>query len=468
MQANPTDGIYSASASLPNMRMPTPIACLLLLLVSAPAARAQSATGRPDILFILADDLGWNDLSCQGSPEVRTPNLDSLCRSGMRLTRFYANSPVCAPTRAALMTGRYPDRVGVPGLIRTIPTDNWGYLDPQAVLLPALLKAAGYHTAHVGKWNLGFESPNMPGEKGFDHFHGWLEDMMDDYWKHRRHGRNYMRLDHDTIDPQGHATDLFSQWSVDYIRSRAASPQPFFLYLAYNAPHFPVQPPQEWLDRVRERLPNANPRRAALIALIEHMDAGIGRVVQALRETGRLDNTLILFASDNGGNLADSADNGPLRDGKQSMYEGGLRVPAFAAWKGRIPAQSTSEVPLMTMDVVPTLLELTATNTRSTIEGRSFLPIVLGRSSDFPDRPMYFIRREGGTRYGGNAYHALRVGPWKLLQNSPYAPQELYHLDDDPLETRNRISEEPEVRNRLNALLMQHIQEGGKTPWQRR
>lgn len=444
------------------------IAILILALGVSQTAGAQSPSRHPDILVILADDLGWSDLSCQGSREVQTPHIDSLRRAGMRLTHFYANSPVCAPTRAALMSGRYPDRVGVPGLIRTIPTDNWGYLDPGTMLLPAMLKTSGYHTAHVGKWNLGFESPNLPNEKGFDHFHGWLEDMMDDYRTHRRHGRNYMRLNRDTIDPQGHATDLFTQWSVDYIRSRASSPQPFFLYLAYNAPHFPVQPPPEWLDRVRKRLPGINPRRAALIALIEHMDAGIGRVMQALRESGRLDNTLILFTGDNGGNLADSADNGPLRDGKQSMYEGGLRVPTLAAWKGHIPPNSTSSVPLMSMDIVPTLLELTETSSRSPLEGRSFLPVLLGSTGMVPERPMYFIRREGGIRYGGNAYHALRLGPWKLLQNSPYAPQELYNLDDDPLESRNRIGTEPEVRGRLNALLMQHIQEGGKAPWQRR
>jgi arylsulfatase A-like enzyme len=444
------------------------IAILLIALGVSQTAGAQPPSRRPDILVILADDLGWNDLSCQGSREVQTPHIDSLRRSGMRLDAFYANSPVCAPTRAALMSGRYPDRVGVPGLIRTIPTDNWGYLDPGTVLLPAMLKASGYHTAHVGKWNLGFESPNLPNEKGFDHFHGWLEDMMDDYRTHRRHGRNYMRLNRDSIDPQGHATDLFTQWSVDYIRSRASSPQPFFLYLAYNAPHFPVQPPREWLDRVRKRLPDVTPRRAALIALIEHMDAGIGRVIQALRETGRLDNTLILFTGDNGGNLADSADNGPLRDGKQSMYEGGLRVPTLATWRGHIPPNSTSSVPLMSMDISPTLLELTGTPVRSPSDGRSFLPVLMGSTEKAPGRPMYFIRREGGLRYGGNAYHALRIGPWKLLQNSPYAPQELYNLDDDPLESRNRIDAEPEVRSRLNAILMHHIQEGGKTPWQRR
>jgi len=138
-------------------------AALALILASviptAPPLHAQHRVQRPDILLILVDDLGWNDLSCQGSPEVLTPHIDSIRRAGMRFTRFYANSPVCAPTRAALMSGRYPDRVGVPGLIRSIPTDNWGYLDPAAALLPALLKASGYHTAHVGKWNLGFESP---------------------------------------------------------------------------------------------------------------------------------------------------------------------------------------------------------------------------------------------------------------------------------------------------------------------
>ena len=438
-----------------------------LLLVSGPLLAQKPDRTRPNILLILTDDLGWNDLSIYGAKDLRTPHIDALCRAGMRFDRFYSNSPVCAPTRASLMTGRYPDRVGVPGLIRSLPDNNWGFLDPSAVLLPSRLKSAGYHTAHVGKWNLGFDPPNLPNDKGFDHFHGWLEDMMDDYWLHRRHGRNYMRSDTQVIDPSGHATDLFTQWSADYIHARAKEPRPFFLYLAYNAPHFPVQPPKEWLDRVLKREPGIGPKRASLVALIEHMDDGIGKVMKALNESGQYDNTLVIFTGDNGGNLSDSAGNGPLRDGKQSMYEGGIRVPTALSWPGVIAAGSISNGLNLSMDIFPTIMDLAGLSRGEQTDGRSFLPTLLGTPEVAEERPLYFIRREGGERYGGKAYHAIRLGDWKLLQNSPFQPMELYNLREDPMEQNDRINTEPAIYRKLNALLMQHIQEGGKTPWQR-
>jgi arylsulfatase A-like enzyme len=192
-----------------------------LALPGGPAWAGRSSSGRPNVLVILVDDLGYGDLSSYGATDLQTPNIDGLVTSGMRFESFYANCPVCSPTRAALLTGRYPDLVGVPGVIRTHITDNWGYLFPQAILLSQVLKRAGYHTAIVGKWHLGLAAPNTPNERGFDHFHGFLGDMMDDYYNHRRHGFNYMRLDEKEIDPEGHATDLFTQWAIDYLRERA-------------------------------------------------------------------------------------------------------------------------------------------------------------------------------------------------------------------------------------------------------
>ncbi|MBN1362975.1 MAG: sulfatase-like hydrolase/transferase, partial [Sedimentisphaerales bacterium] len=283
------------------------------------AAKAQTSGAKPNIIVILVDDLGYGDLSSYGATDLKTPNIDTLMESGMRFDRFYANCPVCSPTRAALLTGRYPDLVGVPGVIRTHLKDNWGFLSPHAVLLPQLLKRAGYHTAIVGKWHLGLTSPNRPNERGFDHFHGFLGDMMDDYYSHRRHDINYMRLDDTEIDPEGHATDLFTDWAIDYLRQRAQAKQPFFLYVAYNAPHTPIQPPDEWLERVRQRERGISDRRAKLVALIEHLDAGIGKVMDAVRQAGLSDNTLIVFTSDNGGQLGVGANNGALRAGKQDM-----------------------------------------------------------------------------------------------------------------------------------------------------
>ena len=201
------------------------------------------AQSKPNIIIILVDDLGYGDLSSYGATDLKSPAIDSLMAAGMRFDSFYANCPVCSPTRAALLSGTYPDLVGVPGVIRTFPKNNWGWLSPEAVLLPVSLKTAGYHTAIVGKWHLGLESPNTPNERGFDFFKGFLCDMIDDYYKHRRHGINYFRENQKEIDPPGHATDLFSNWAVDYLNKRKDKKQPFFLYLAYNAPHTPIQPP---------------------------------------------------------------------------------------------------------------------------------------------------------------------------------------------------------------------------------
>ena len=210
---------------------------------------ADTLAGKPNILIILTDDQGYGDVTAFGAPDLQTPHMDALIADGMRFDNFYANCPVCSPTRAALLSGRYQEFVGVPGVIRTHPENSWGYLSPNAVLLPEILQEAGYHTSLIGKWHLGLESPNTPNERGFDYFHGWLGDMMDDYVKKRRHEINYMRFNEEEIDPPGHATDVFTDWAVEYIQKRAEVEQPFFLYLAYNAPHFPVQPPAAWLEK---------------------------------------------------------------------------------------------------------------------------------------------------------------------------------------------------------------------------
>ena len=324
------------------------------LTLARTGAAASAAGGKPNILVILADDLGYGDLSSYGATDIKSPNIDGLVAAGIRFDCFYANCPVCSPTRASLMTGRYPDLVGVPGVIRTHLADNWGYLLPQAVLLPQMLKRAGYHTALVGKWHLGLASPNTPNERGFDHFHGFLGDMMDDYYNHRRHGFNYLRLNDKEIDPQGHATDLFTQWAIDYLRDRSTKSvrvegvppsdrgqdardtrQPFFLYLAYNAPHAPIQPPQEWLDRVKQREPGISERRAKLAALVEHLDAGIGKVLAALKETGLSDNTLVIFTSDNGGQLSLGSLNGPCGRAKAICTKAASASPCVPSGRAR-------------------------------------------------------------------------------------------------------------------------------------
>ncbi|MDB6139647.1 MAG: arylsulfatase family protein, partial [Verrucomicrobiaceae bacterium] len=188
------------------------------------------AAGRPNVIVILADDLGRADYSAFGTKDIRTPHIDRLFAEGMTFENFRANSCVCSPTRAAFLTGCHPDRVGVPGVIREEEPDNsWGCLAPAATLLPQVLKKAGYHSALVGKWHLGTTSPNTPTERGFDTFHGFLGDMMDDYYTHLRHGQNFMRHNLEVVSPEGHATDVFSGWACDYLAERAKAGTPFFL-----------------------------------------------------------------------------------------------------------------------------------------------------------------------------------------------------------------------------------------------
>ena len=429
------------------------------------SARPQAPPHKPNIVVILVDDLGYGDLSSYGARDLQTPNIDRLIAAGMRFDNFYANCPVCSPTRASLLTGRYPDLVGVPGVIRTHITSNFGYLAPQAILLPTLLKKAGYHTAIVGKWHLGLESPNTPNERGFDHFHGFLGDMMDDYYTHLRHGFNYMRLNNKHIDPEGHATDLFTQWAIDYIRQRAKSDQPFFLYLAYNAPHTPIQPPEDWLALVKRREKNIGDKRARLVALIEHMDDGIGKVPAALKQAGLSDNTLIIFTSDNGGQLGVGANNGPLAGGKGQMYEGGIRVPTCAVWPGKIKPGCRTDRVALTMDLFPTICEVAGVKLDHKVDGRSILPSLLGEAQPTEERSLFWVRREGGG-YGGRAFYAARYGDWKLLQNSPFEPLQLYNLADDSKE-QQPLNKNHKMYKQLFAALRNHVIEAGGVPWQR-
>lgn len=426
---------------------------------------AESNT-RPNILVILADDLGYGDLACCGAVDMRTPHLDSLFQHGMRFTNFYANCPVCSPTRAALLSGRYQELVGVPGVIRTQPENNWGYLAPNAKMLPTVAQENGYHTAIVGKWHLGLKSPNTPTERGFDHLHGFLGDMMDDYYSHRRHGNNYMYLNKQEIDPTGHATDLFTQWSVDYLDERKQSDKPFLLYLAYNAPHTPIQPPKEWEQKVLARENGIGKARAKLVALIEHMDDGIGQVLSALKANGQAENTIVVFTSDNGGQLNVGANNGPLRDGKQSVYQGGLKVPTAVVWPGKIKPGTVSDLRGMSMDILPTAFAAAAIPIQHQIEGRSFLQTLKGKPQPALRQQMFFTRREGGLRYGGKTIDAVIDGPWKLLHNSPWEPLELYNIEQDPREEHNLAGKNTPVLNRLNAAMRLQLQRGGQVPWQ--
>lgn len=438
------------------------ISALIVLLFQTHVVSAK----KPNILVIMVDDLGYGDLASYGANDLRTPAIDSIANGGIKFTQFYANCPVCSPSRASFITGRYPELVGVPGVIRTYPQDNWGYLTPSVVTIGEKMSEAGYSTSLIGKWHLGLTEEHWPNNRGFDYFRGWLGDMMDDYYLHERHGINYMRFNDEKVDPAGHATDLFTEWACEYLEEQKDADNPFFLFLSYNAPHTPIQPPEKWLQDVFRREKAISETRAKLVALIEHMDAGVQSVLNKLEKTGLAKNTLIVFTSDNGGQINVGGQNGNLRDGKQSMYEGGIRVPTVFKWHGQIkPGIETSQRGL-TMDLYPTLCDAAGIQIKHRIDGVSLLPALRGHSLDNYERDLFFHRREGNQRYQGFITNALIRGDWKILRNSPFSPLELYNLKTDPAESEDLADKHPQKFQELSRALRIQVQRGGAVPWQ--
>ena len=464
---------------------------LAALALTLAAAQTAGEPARPNVVFILADDLGFGDLSVQakhgGADEIQTPHIDSIFADGLTFTNFYANCTVCSPTRAALMTGRFPASVGVPGVVRPWAEDNWGYLSPHAELLPQRLKSAGYGTALIGKWHLGGESHNgtfnAPAARGFHSFRGFRGGMLDSYTDYTRRfpgepgpGPNMMTSDGAPVPPGEHATDLFSDWAVDAIEAEgdtrspaaAAEREPFFLYLAYNAPHTPVQPPAEWVAKVKARESGIAGKRAKLVALIEHMDAGVGRVLDALGRAGLAGNTLVVFTSDNGGLLGAGADNGPFRGGKEDLYQGGLRVPCGARWPGVIGPGAATDVRAVTMDWFPTLLAAAGVEAPAGIDGVSLLPVLRGDGGTFPDdRALHFTRREGRPAvWAGKTGDAVIAGDWKLVQNRPFDRRELFDLAADPGETTDLADANRDKLLELSRLMQDRQRRDGAVPWE--
>src|SRR5216684_3826582 len=329
-------------------------------LAAMPVAAQRSAA--PNIIYIVADDLGWADVGFHGS-EIKTPNIDQLAQTGARLEQFYVQ-PMCTPTRAALMTGRYPLRYGLQTLVIPaslsygLPTDEW--------LLPQALKEAGYTTAILGKWHLGHAKREFwPKQRGFDYQYGAQLGEID-YFTHSVGGKTDWYRDNKPVNEKGYVTTLLGDDAVRFIDAQN-SKKPFFMYLAFTAPHTPFQAPQEYIDKYKQI---SDPNRRTYAAMITAMDNQIGRVMQALEKRGLRQNTIIIFHSDNGGNqsahLAGEtevkgplpASNGPYRGGKGDLYEGGTRVPSLINWPGRIKPGTVVDQMMHVVDYYPTLARL--------------------------------------------------------------------------------------------------------------
>ena len=402
-------------------------------------AGAAEAVRPPNIVCLLADDLGYADVGFNGGTEIATPQLDALARGGAVLESFYVQ-PVCSPTRATLMTGRFVTRTGVYTIVR--PGAAWGLPLAERTLAQAL-REAGYTTAICGKWHLGeFEPEYRPTQRGFDHQYGhWFGAI--DYFTHERDGvRDWHRDDQPSGD-KGYSTHLIAQEACRIIRAQPAD-KPLFLYVPFNAVHAPHQVPAKYTAPYA-KLKGARQTYAGMLAA---MDEAIGQIVAALEETGRRTNTLIAFSSDNGGpNPGKVTDNGPLRAGKGTLYEGGIRVCACVNWAGRIPAGQRIAEPLHIADWYPTWVKLAGGSLEQPhpVDGCDILPLLV--KGERPPRDMLFL--PGGTAEAG----AIRQGDWKLLARGTGEAVELYNLAEDRGEKRNRAATEPEKRDALRSRL---------------
>jgi len=405
----------------------------------------QQSADRPHILVILADDLGYHDVGYHGS-EIQTPNIDGLAAKGVRLTQFYVQ-PVCSPTRSSLMTGRYPIRQGLQvGVI--YPTVQYG-LPLNERTLAGALKEVGYRTYIVGKWHLGlFQRDYLPRQRGFDHHYGHYLGMID-YFTHERKGGLDWHRNGKALREEGYTTNLIAGEAERLINDHDTA-QPMFLYVAFNAPHTPLQAPQEYLDRYKHI---KDEKRRPYAAMVTCMDVAIGRILDALRNRGMLNNTLILFASDNGGPIMNGSNNGQLRAGKGSLYEGGVRVPALAVWPGQLKAGSKIDEPMHIVDWYPTLLKRAGASLRQPLplDGLDVWPTLTeGKPS-----PHIEILHNSEPDRG-----AIRRGDWKLVVTKPSKRHktkvelvELFNIADDPYEKNNLVAKYPDKVKELMARL---------------
>ena len=407
-----------------------------------PAVRAAA---RPNVIFIVADDLGYADLGCYGGRAPVSPVLDSLAGKGLRFTQGYANSPVCSPTRFALMTGRYQYRLRgaaeEPISIRTRGSTLLG-LPPQHPTLPSLLKAGGYRTGLIGKWHLGFPPTFGPLRSGYDEFYGPMSGGVD-YFSHcGSNGAHDLWEGEEEHHDEGYLTDLISRRAVNYIERSAASRQPFFISLHYTAPHWPWETRDDagLAPQLTEQLFHLHGGNIhSYRRMIQHMDEGIGWIMDALRSQGIAENTLAIFTSDNGGERF--SDNWPLVGGKMDLTEGGIRVPWIAHWPALVAPGGVSEQHCLTMDWSATVLAAAGVlaDPAFPLDGVSLLPVLRNAAHQFA-RPMFWRMKHRQQR-------ALRLGAWKYLQVD--AHEYLFDLSADERERANHAAHDPD---RLGAM----------------
>ena len=410
----------------------------------AAAAIPNAKATRPNIVFILADDLGWSDLSCYGRPDYHTPNLDLLAGQGMRFTNAYSASAVCTPTRCAFMTGRYPARSKI-GLVEPLPATNHlvGLEQPDEPTIASLLKANGYHTALVGKWHLGFRPEWGPNAHGFEEFFGVLAGAADYHLHKNGLGEPDLYENLTPVERNGYLTDLLTDRAVDYIKRHRTAP--FYLSLHYTAPHWPWQDRKggervNFTDKTIEPLTMGGGGSLKLYAeMMRSLDEGVGRVLRALNAADLERKTLVIFTSDNGGERFSY--QWPFSGGKGELLEGGIRVPAIVRWPGTVPANRVSSQMAITMDWTATILAVAETRPADAhpLDGINLLPLI-ERVSAPQDRAFFWRIYD---------QDAVRHGKWKYYRNGE--KRYLFDLTVDEREQANFAAKHPEVLERLAA-----------------
>jgi len=407
----------------------------VLPLVSPGASWGQGKSDKnrkPNIIVIISDDMGYADIGVHGGKDIATPHIDSIARKGVRFTNGYVSCPVCSPTRAGLATGRYQQRFGHEFNTGPPPRglqQNVG-LPLQEITIADVLKSAGYVTGAVGKWHLGIYKHFHPFKRGYDEFFGFLHG-----------GHSYIDPGLGTFNPilrgtepveeKKYLTDAFSREAVAFIEKHHANP--FFLYLAYNAVHTPMQTP----ERYKNAFPHiTNPRRQKYAGMLTAMDEGIGKILARLREHGLEENTLLFFINDNGGPKANGSQNDPFRATKGTMYEGGIRVPFMVQWPKRLPAGKVYEHPVISLDILPTAAAAGQAKLPAdrTLDGVNLLKFLTGKKQTPPHERLFW---RSGPR------HAVRKGQWKLVRMAD--DDELYDLESDPQESRNLAQDNPQI-----------------------
>ncbi len=444
----------------------TSSALLFLVLFHQPSFSQNSHKNKPNVIVILTDDQGSIDLNCYGATDLYTPNMDRLAKEGVRFTQFYAGAPVCSPSRAALMTGKTNLRAGLEGNVpipeRASKSGKHG-LPTNQITMAEMLKENGYYTALIGKWHLGHRKENLPNGQGFDYFFGHQRGCIDNYshtfyWDGPNKHDLYRNEDEVYYSGQ-HFTDLMAEEVKQVIDKKRN--EPFFIYWAFNAPHYPYQGTTKWLDYYKD-LPTPRKEYAAFVS---NTDEKIGHVLDYLDEQNLADNTIVVFQSDHGHSLEERAfwgggNSGPYRGSKFSLFEGGIRVPAIIRYPNVIPANEVRDQAAMEMDWFSTIAELTDAQVTGNIDGKSLMPIILDDKKESQHQVMHWQINDYDDSL---AQWAVREGPWKLIGNvrEPSGNGEkidvdqlfLVNLESDISEKNNLVKSNPK---KLNELLKLH------------